>query len=291
VDEQGVVRPGGTERLRDALRRLASDQLDQRLEIDPDDPLAEVAEAVNAVAGTLRARRDETVRAVEMYCLRRFGTVLVHDLKNLAARLNFVPANLRAASADPETIEACAATVADTVERLQSLVRRFRDQREAMVLRRPGDLNRAVEAALRTSGATAAPGIRTEVSLEPLPPAIVDLPYLEEAFVNVLRNAVEAMPHGGLLRVSTRLRADGTQPRLAEVAVTDEGAGMTSEFIDRDLFAPFRSTKAGGLGLGMFSCRETVEIHGGRIEVESAPGRGTTFRVLLPVAPPAEYAP
>jgi signal transduction histidine kinase len=285
VDEQVVLRPGGAERLRDALQRLASDQLDHRLEIDPDDPLSDVAEAVNAVAGALRARRDETVRAVEMYCLRRFGTVLVHDLKNLAARLSFVPANLRAAPSDAETVEACAATVADTVDRLQSLVRRFRDQREAMVLRRPGDLNRAVEAALRTSGATASPGIRTEVRLEPLPLAIVDLPYLEEAFVNLLRNAVEAMPRGGCLQVRTRLRADGDHPGLAEVAVTDEGPGMTPEFIDRDLFAPFRSTKAGGLGLGMFSCRETVEIHGGRIEVESAPGRGTTFRVLLPVAP------
>lgn len=290
MDEPVVLRPSGTDRLRDALQRLASDQLDHRLEIDPEDPLADVAEAVNAVAGAIRARRDETVRAVEMYCLRRFGTVLVHDLKNLAARLSFVPVNLRAAPSDPETVEACAATVADTVDRLQSLVRRFRDQREAMVLRRPGDLNRAVEAALRTSGAAAAPGIHTEVRLEPLPPAIVDLPYLEEAFVNVLRNAVEAMPRGGRLQVSTRLRADGVQPGLAEVAVTDEGAGMTSEFIDRDLFAPFRSTKSGGLGLGMFSCRETVEIHGGRIEVESAPGRGTTFRVLLPVAPAAEHA-
>jgi signal transduction histidine kinase len=291
VDEQVVLRPGGAERLRDALQRLAGDQLDHRLEIDPDDPLADVAEAVNAVAGALRARRDETVRAVEMYCLRRFGTVLVHDLKNLAARLSFVPVNLRAAPSDLETVEACAATVADTVDRLQSLVRRFRDQREAMVLRRPGDLNRAVEAALRTSGAAASPGIHTEVHLEPLPPAIVDLPYLEEAFVNLLRNAVEAMPRGGCLQVRTRLRADGPHSGLAEVAVTDDGPGMTPEFIDRDLFAPFRSTKAGGLGLGMFSCRETVEIHGGRIEVESAPGRGTTFRVLLPVAPPAGNAP
>jgi len=163
VDEQVVLRPGGTDRVRAALQRLASDQLDHRLEVDPDDPLSDLAEAVNEVAGALRARRDETVRAVEMYCLRRFGTVLVHDLKNLAARLSFVPVNLRAAPSDPETVEACAATVADTVDRLQSLVRRFRDQREAMVLRRPGDLNRAVEAALRASGAAAAPGIRTEV--------------------------------------------------------------------------------------------------------------------------------
>lgn len=281
---EGLARlADGRERLSEALRRLTADQLEHRIQIDPDDPLADLAVAINEMAARLQARRDEIVRAVELYCLRRFGSILLHDLKNLAARLSLVPANLRAADGDAETIEACAVTVADTVDRLQALVRRFRDQREAMVLKRPGDLNRAVRDALGASGAAAAPGIRVEADLQPLPQAIVDLPYLEEAIVNVLRNAVEAMPAGGALRVSSRVRQDPAGRALAEIAIADDGPGMSAEFVDRELFAPFRSTKPAGLGLGMFSCRETIELHGGRVEVESAPGRGTTFRLLLPV--------
>jgi signal transduction histidine kinase len=67
------------------------------------------------------------------------------------------------------------------------------------------------------------------------------------------------------------------------VSITDDGPGMTQEFVDRELFAPFRSTKDLGLGLGMFACRETVELHGGRVQVESAPGQGTTFHICLPL--------
>ena len=219
---------------------------------------------------------------MELYCLHRFGSVLVHDLKNLAGRLHFVPGNLRSAPEDPETVEACATTVEDTVERLQQLVVRFRDQRDAMVLKQRSDVNRVVRSAVEQSGAVEA-GVRTEVLLGELPALTIDPPYLEEAFVNILRNAVEAMKGEGKLCVQSR-RKDGPNgvPHVV-VTIMDDGPGMTREFIDRDLFAPFRSTKDHGLGLGMFSCRETVELHGGTVQVESEPGRGTTFRVLLPI--------
>ena len=124
--------------------------------------------------------------------------------------------------------------------------------------------------------------IRTDVSLQELPRIEVDAPYLEEALVNILRNAVEAMKEGGTLRVRSH-RVDDPAP-FAILEITDDGPGMTPEFVERDLFTPFRSTKERGLGLGMFSCRETVELHGGRIVVESSPGHGTTFQVHLPLA-------
>jgi hypothetical protein len=269
-------------RIRAALRELAADRLEHRIEPEEGLPLGPLEEELNQTAERLQRRREELVRAVELYCLHRFGSVLVHDLKNLAGRLHFVPGNLRSAPEDPEVVEACAATVEDTVERLQQLVVRFRDQREAMVLKQRSDVNRVVRSAVDQSGAVES-GIRTEVLLEDLPALTIDPPYLEEAFVNILRNAVEAMNGEGKLRVRSR-RKDGPNgvPHV-EVCIMDDGPGMTREFIDRELFAPFRSTKDRGLGLGMFSCRETVELHGGRVQVESEPGRGTTFHVLLPI--------
>jgi signal transduction histidine kinase len=269
-------------RIQSALRELAADRLEHRIEPDSGAPLSPVEQDLNQMAERLQQRREEVVRAVELYCLHRFGSVLVHDLKNLAARLHFVPENLRAAPDDLEVVETCAATVADTVERLQHLVVRFRDQREAMVLKQQSDVNRVVRSAVEQA-TTAVAGIRTDVQLEELPTIQMDPPYLEEAFVNILRNAVEAMAGQGTVTVRSRC-GDGPNG-VASVVVTfqDEGPGMTREFIDRELFAPFRSTKDRGLGLGMFSCRETVELHGGRIQVESTPGEGATFQVFLPI--------
>jgi signal transduction histidine kinase len=66
------------------------------------------------------------------------------------------------------------------------------------------------------------------------------------------------------------------------VSVADSGSGMTREFIANSLFKPFQTTKKNGLGIGLYQSKTVVEAHGGRIEVESVPGRGTTFRVLLP---------
>ena len=70
---------------------------------------------------------------------------------------------------------------------------------------------------------------------------------------------------------------------FVEVPVRDNGCGMSRDFIDKSLFRPFQTTKKQGMGIGLYHCKTIVEAHGGRIEVESEEGRGTTFRVLLPV--------
>jgi signal transduction histidine kinase len=71
--------------------------------------------------------------------------------------------------------------------------------------------------------------------------------------------------------------------KWAEISVRDNGCGMSREFIEKSLFRPFQTTKKKGMGIGLYHCKTIVEAHGGRIEVESEEGRGTTFRVLLPM--------
>ncbi|GAH88904.1 unnamed protein product, partial [marine sediment metagenome] len=73
------------------------------------------------------------------------------------------------------------------------------------------------------------------------------------------------------------------KPLAAVLEITDTGHGMTKEFIDHNLFKPFRTTKRKGLGLALFSCKEIVSLHGGKIEVKSEPNRGTSFMVKLPI--------
>lgn len=108
---------------------------------------------------------------------------------------------------------------------------------------------------------------------------------LEQALLNLLLNAIAAMETGGHLTVSTQLaKAPGTPPAL-QLSIIDSGSGIAPENMNR-LFEPFFSTKPHGTGLGLAITRRIVLEHRGQITVESQPGRGTTFRILLPLSDP-----
>ena len=115
---------------------------------------------------------------------------------------------------------------------------------------------------------------------EPLPLVKGDFNQLQEVFVNLGLNACQAMPHGGEVAVITKYNKGD---KHVEILVKDTGEGMSDEQMQK-LFDPFFSTKEKGTGLGLAICRNIVDLHKGRIEVESALGQGTTFTVRLPVA-------
>ena len=113
--------------------------------------------------------------------------------------------------------------------------------------------------------------------LAPTPPVAMDPEQMQKVVLNLLLNANDAVREGGRIGVKT-----GAADEWVYVAVTDDGCGMSRDFIARSLFKPFRTTKGQGLGIGLFHSKSIVEAHRGRIEVESEEGKGTTFRVLLP---------
>jgi signal transduction histidine kinase len=119
-----------------------------------------------------------------------------------------------------------------------------------------------------------------------LPKVEGDMRQLGEALVNLLVNALEAMPDGGAVAISVDCESADPGSDAADcvrIDVSDTGPGIESENLDR-LFEPFFTTKAAGSGLGLAIIRGTVEAHGGTIRVSSRPGVGTTFSVRLPVA-------
>jgi signal transduction histidine kinase len=126
-------------------------------------------------------------------------------------------------------------------------------------------------------------GVAIEKQLDPDVPLIpLDRTLLARALVNVVENALHAMPSGGRLVLTTR--TDGT---TVEVDVGDTGIGMDEEARAR-LFEPYFSTRAAGTGLGLTIAKRNVELNRGSIEVESAPGAGTTVRIFLPVSRPGQ---
>jgi CheY-like chemotaxis protein len=119
-----------------------------------------------------------------------------------------------------------------------------------------------------------------------LPPVRMDAIQMEQVLLTLAANAWEAMPEGGRLRIGTAA-ARPPESRV-ELSVTDTGRGMDGEALSH-LFEPLYSTwEEGGIGLGLIWVRDMVEQAGGRIDVESRPGEGTTFRLLLPTVEPVE---
>jgi signal transduction histidine kinase len=109
---------------------------------------------------------------------------------------------------------------------------------------------------------------------------MVDINQMKQVLINLLTNAIDAMPHGGVVSVTERRQND-----LVEIIVSDTGTGILPQHRDR-IFEPFFTTKPGvtGTGLGLSVSYGIIERHHGTIRVDSTPGLGTTFTVSLPVA-------
>jgi signal transduction histidine kinase len=137
------------------------------------------------------------------------------------------------------------------------------------------DLNALVTEAL--SGLNGSLRATLELECRDVPRIAADPEEIQNVLTNLVLNAHEATGAAGRIQVTTS-RENG----WVLLAVTDNGSGMTADFIANSLFKPFHTTKKNGLGIGLYQTKTIIEAHGGRIEVESEPGRGTTFRVLLP---------
>jgi signal transduction histidine kinase len=115
--------------------------------------------------------------------------------------------------------------------------------------------------------------------LLPVPRTLIDQEQIHKVLTNLVMNANEAVNGNGVIQVMTFHEGN-----TVSFAVTDNGCGMSAEFIEKSLFRPFQTTKKKGLGIGLFHSKLIIEAHRGKIEVNSTPGKGTEFRIVLPVA-------
>jgi len=107
----------------------------------------------------------------------------------------------------------------------------------------------------------------------------MDREQIKQAIFNLLLNAIQAMPEGGRLVLRSGKSEEG---RWAYVSIQDSGIGISPEEMDK-LFDPFFSTKEGGVGLGLSIAHRIIDQHRGKMEVESRPGKGTIFTILIPI--------
>jgi hypothetical protein len=138
------------------------------------------------------------------------------------------------------------------------------------------DLNQVVAGAVSHLEGLGDP--RLTKHLPPVPKTLMDPEQIRKVVENLVLNARDAVGPEGRIRVET-----GQRDGWLTVTVTDNGCGMNEEFVRTSLFRPFRTTKKKGIGIGLYHSKVLVEAHRGKIEVESSPGKGTTFCVLLPL--------
>ncbi|MEM2102664.1 MAG: PAS domain S-box protein [Candidatus Bathyarchaeia archaeon] len=122
--------------------------------------------------------------------------------------------------------------------------------------------------------------IKVTIDTQDEPTLKVDVEKIKRVFVNIIKNAVDAMPNGGNLTIKSK-RKNGN----VEIILTDTGMGMSKDVLEK-IWTPFFTTKAKGMGLGLPICKRIIEAHGGNISVESVVGKGTKFTVTIPLEPP-----
>jgi len=261
--------------------------------------VGEVLAAMLAREGAERREREAQAQAAHAARVGTIGVVaasLVHELTQpLAASLaNAQTAAELLAQASPDLTE-LRATVSDIVaddRRIIELIQQLRRfLRRGGVERSNLDLGDVVDEILRLAGSGAAEkGVLVTVDIPPrLPKLVGDRVQIQQVLLNLLLNAIDAAGASeskpGRVSVVARPSDSGVS-----VEVTDTGPGMDEQTLAR-IFQPFFTTKPGGMGLGLAISRSIVAAHGGTLEVRSTPGRGTTFRIELPLQPPSELRP
>lgn len=222
---------------------------------------------------------EELIVSQEMEHFHKLSSFLIHDLKNFVSMLSLVVQNARDNFDKLEFRQDALNTISNTVARMNNLMQKLSTLPKELELKpQLTDLNGVVMEALEKSKIQDNRQIRLFKELNGLPKVMVDSEYIEKVILNLILNAVEAMPQGGEIKIGSQ-----RNEKFVEVTVSDTGCGMPREFIDRQLFKPFQSTKNKGLGIGLFQCKTIVEAHGGEILVESEEGKGTSFKVRLPL--------
>lgn len=217
-------------------------------------------------------------QAKQLEAFQAMSAFFVHDLKNTASTLSLMLQNLPVHYQDPKFREDALRGISKTVAHINDLITRLSVLRHELAIQAVEcDLNAVVQDAVAVQ--EQAGGLRLHKSLQMLPKLRIDPAQIQKVLTNLLMNAKEAVGPDGQVSIET-----GQSNGWAVLTVSDNGCGMTREFIDGRLFRPFQTTKKRGVGIGMFHCKMIVEAHRGRIEVRSEPGKGTAFRVLLPIA-------
>ncbi|HEU5457047.1 MAG TPA: ATP-binding protein [Terracidiphilus sp.] len=281
-----VSRP--IEQLARAAEEVAGGNLETNVPVHGHDEVSVLAASFNHMTAELASQRERLVQSERFSAWRELARRLAHELKNPLFPLQLTVENMvRARELSPEEFDEVfresATTLTAEIANLKTIIGRFSDFSK---MPRPEiqriDAKEVVERVRSLYATTAALReakieFQWEVAPEPMP-LDADPELLHRALSNLVLNAMDAMPEGGVLKLSANPHDD-----KVEMRVSDTGTGLTTEECER-LFTPYYTTKQHGTGLGLAIVQSVVADHAGTIAVESRAGGGATFIITLPKA-------
>jgi PAS domain S-box-containing protein len=319
-DAQSVLRRVGASDLADVLEEAGADRGLSRREATLTRKDGSVL-TVRAVASAVRGPRGrpmgkvvvfedvtELIRSKKLIAWSEMARQVAHEIKNPLTPMKLSAQHLlhsykdRAGDFD-QVIEDSVATIVEQIECLRRIAVEF-SQFSRMPERKMEnvDVNGVLKDSVAQYEGAVEPGVRMITNLDPELPAVrVDRDELRRLFLNIIENAIQAMPAGGTLRIVSgrgRGRSQRTaydihvssgdrqvqrSGRFVEVGFQDDGSGISGENAGK-LFEPNFSTKSSGTGLGLAICKGILDAHGGEMIIESTPGVGTMVRVKLPIS-------
>ncbi|NVN92439.1 MAG: PEP-CTERM system histidine kinase PrsK [Desulfuromonadales bacterium] len=211
---------------------------------------------------------EQLSQAREIEAIGNVAAFVAHDLKNLVSNLSLIVENAGRYIQNPDFQQDMLLSLGNTVVKMQRLIGRLKNlgERDHYNLQPVNLLGLADKTAKMVSGAPITVSGTPETVL-------VDENEMQNVIMNLIMNAIEASAPNA--PVSVEVGSAG----IPYICVRDRGCGMTANFIRSELFKPFKTTKKKGLGIGLYQCRQTVESYGGRIEVSSEDGKGSTFTI------------
>ena len=226
---------------------------------------------------------EERQASAELEALHRFSVFCLHDLKNLAARLSLVAQNAEHHGRDPAFQESAMRTVTDTAKKMTALMSKLSLKSLTPPLAGAPEMVELsalideILAPIRGEGM-----VRLHVAGGPVQPVMAVRDQIHQVLLNVVLNAKQAIGEKGDISVAIE-QSNGS----VVVTVDDTGSGIPLSMLG-SLFRPSQSSKPGGLGVGLYQCKQIVEAHQGTIQLQSQEGKGTQVRIELPIyRPPA----
>jgi len=268
------------EKLDLAAAEVARQNYDYRVPVHGHDELGRLAETFNNMCASIQSARRELIRQERISTIGRLSSSIVHDLRNPLAAIYGGAEIMVDSDLAPPQLKRLAGNIYRASRRIQELLQDLvnvgRGKTEG------AEICRLYEVAAAGCDSLAGPADAQGVSVRLEIPDSIELPLerarLERVFVNLIGNALEAMPAGGEITISATLEADNVT-----IQVADNGPGISPDIRDH-LFQPFVSSgKKNGLGLGLALSRQTVLDHGGDMWVESKSDRGARFFMRLPL--------
>ena len=271
--------------LTDAALLMSVGQLDVRVPRDAGGEVGELVTAFNRMAEQLQEKQQLLARTERIAAWQEIARHLAHEIKNPLTPIRTSIANLRLAlekapARFPEIFLESSESVLEEVEKLRRLADEFsRFARLPAPELRTGNLNELIRKCLVLYRDQE--GVTIDFQAGDIPDFPLDAGQITEVLHNLTRNAIDAMPSGGSIRIATSL--DPAQPRREVVlTVADTGQGMSEE-IRNQVFVPYFTTKEKGTGLGLAIVQRIITEHRGRIRVDSAPGSGTSFEIRFEI--------